>query len=333
MKRLRDLRDERGAALPITGFFIVVGIALLALGIDLGHLFMVKSELQRTADAAALAGALRLTTPAGAVKVAPATPDCARAVTAAQSLGTTNPTDAAPLPLDNLTIRLGIYDNKNNPPFTETGCADPKVVNAVQATASKAVDLYVGSIITGSPTVTLAAQATALTGAVGKAKTFPLAVDDDKLPQPGQPLIIHLNPTPGDDGCWHTFFEQNPASSLLRDMIDGKVDTPELKVGDYIKVKEGVDDATLKTLGDALKTNGNPSWDIVLPVIPADSHTGWAEVLGFAAVRLNLVDSSGKDKRIEMETIGYSNNYVAPGTLPGGTNYYGLSAGSPRLVQ
>ncbi len=332
MQRLRALRDEEGVALPITGFFILVGIALLALGLDLGHLFVVKNELQRIADAAALAGALRLTTPANTTKVAPATPDCDRAVTAAQTLGGSNPTDAATLPQANLSIRLGTYDLSAKT-FTETGCGNPATVNAVQATASKAVDLYVGSLITGSPTVTVAAQATALTGAVGKAKTLPLAVDNDKLPLAGERLVIHLNPTPGDDGCWHTFFEQNPASSLLRNMIEGKVDTPELKVGDFIKVKEGVDDATLKSLKDALQQNGNPYWDVVLPVIPADSHTGWAEVLGFAAVRLMLVDASGKDKRIELETIGYSNHYVAPGTLPGGPNYYGLLAGSPRLVQ
>jgi Flp pilus assembly protein TadG len=333
MQVLQALKAERGVALPLTALFIVAGIALLALGIDLGHLFVVKNELQRAADAAALAGALRLMTPVSqAGQLVAATPDCGRALSAAQNLGTSNQTDAMPLPLANLSIRLGSYDPAAKV-FTETGCSSPATVNAVQATASKPVDLYVGSLITGSPAVTLAAQATVLTGAVGSlapgTRTLPLAVDNDKLPSNGEKLIIHLNPTPGDDGCWHTFFEQNPGSSLLRDMLEGTVETPPLKVGDFIKVKEGVDDATLKTLRNLLNDHGG-TWEVMLPVIPAEAHTGWAEVLGFAAVRLTLVDATGQDKRIEAETL---NNYVAPGALPGGTTYYGLAAGSPRLVQ
>ena len=38
-------------------------------------------------------------------------------------------------------------------------------------------------------------------------------------------MTIHLNPTPRDDGCWHTFFWQNTSASLLRDIIDGNVET------------------------------------------------------------------------------------------------------------
>jgi len=52
-------------------------------------------------------------------------------------------------------------------------------------------------------------------------------------------------------------------------------------------------------------------------------------VLGFAAVRLSLVETTGADKRVEMETL---NNKLAPTTLPGGSTYYGLSTGSARLV-
>ncbi len=319
--------------MPLTALFILIGIGLLALGIDLGHLFVVKNELQRAADAAALAGALRLLTPvSGVSRVAPAAPDCARALAAAQNLGTSNRADAAPLPLANLSIQLGSYD-LGTKAFTDTGCSNPTMVNAVKAVASKPVSLYVGSLITGSAGVPVSAEAIVLTGAVGSlapgTKTLPLAVDENKLPSSGQKLVIHLNPTPGDDGCWHTFFEQNPASSLLRDMIEGKVETPPLQVGDFIKVKEGVDDATLKSLGNALKDHGG-TWDVMLPVIPAGAHTGWAKVLGFAPVRLTLVDSSGQDKRIEAETL---DRFVAPGTLPGGRTYYGLLAGSPRLVQ
>lgn len=331
--RFGFFRQDKGSVLPITGLCVVMGLGILALGIDLGHLFLVKNELQRDADAAALAGALRLMTPAGGIaRPVSTSPDCFRARTAAQTVATSNSADAEPLPSANLDIRLGTYDMATRV-FTDTGCANPAAVNAVQATASKAVSIYIGSLLTGRSTVTLTAVAVALTGVVGSLEpgthTLPLAVDHDKLPSNGRELIIHLNPTPGDDGCWHTFFWQNPASSLLRDLINNRVESPPLKVGDQIKVKEGVDDAALKDLGGALQDHGG-TWDTMLPVIPADQHSGWAEVLGFVAVRLTMVDPHGQDKYIRMETL---NNYVAPGALPGGTNNYGLSAGAPRLVQ
>jgi Flp pilus assembly protein TadG len=326
-------RQERGAVLPVTALFIVVAIGMLALGLDLGNMYLVKCELQRIADASALAGALRLVSPATGISgVAPLTPDCGRARTAATSVATSNSADAAPLPLANIDIKLGIY-NLQTKTFADTNCAVPSAVNAVQATASKTIPLYFGSVISSKTDTTLSAQAIVLTGSVGSVppgtRTLPLAIDHDKLPSNGQPLIIHLNPSPGDDGVWHTFFNQNPASSLLRDMITGKEPTPPLKEGDFIKVKEGVDDATLKTLGKELQNQGG-TWDVMVPVIPADSHTGWAEVLGFAAIRLTLVDAQGGDKRIEAITL---NNYVAPGANPGGNNNYGLYAGAPKLVQ
>jgi hypothetical protein len=49
--------DERGSALVVVAITMTALIALLALGIDLGGLFAARSEAQRAADAAALAGA------------------------------------------------------------------------------------------------------------------------------------------------------------------------------------------------------------------------------------------------------------------------------------
>ncbi len=329
---LRKLhRREDGAVLPIMAVYLLVGVGMLALAVDLGHIFLVKSELQRTADSAALAGALRLMTPNTGVTsgVMLVSPDCTRAIAACQAVGMQNKTDTELTPVANIAVSLGTW---NGTTFSDTGCASPALVNAVQVKASRAIDIFFGGIFTGSKTINLSALATVLVGTVGGLppgyKTLPLAVDSDKLPSNGQKLVMHLNPTPGDDGCWHTFFWQNPAASLLSDIIRGDAETPTIKEGDFIKVKEGVSDSDLKTLGKQLQQNGG-TWDVVLPVIPPDSHTGWAEVLGFAAVRMTLVESQGGDKRVEFETI---NNRLAPTTLPGGTHYYGLSTGTPKLV-
>jgi len=316
---------------PISAVYLIVVIAILALAIDLGHIFLVKSELQRVADSAALAGALRLMTPNSGVSpgVTAVSPDCARAITAAQAVGTQNNTDGQPTTLAHIAVSLGTWSGTT---FTDTGCASPTLVNAVQAVASRATDIYFGGIITGSNTINLSALATVLVGTVGGLPpgypTLPIAVDSDKLPSNGERLVMHLNPTPGDDGCWHTFFWQNPAASLIKDIINGDVETPLIKEGDSIKVKEGVADSDLKELGKKLQANGG-TWDVVLPVIPPDSHTGYAEVLGFAAVRMTLVEAQGGDKRIEFETL---NNKLTSTALPGGSTYFGLTTGSPRLV-
>jgi hypothetical protein len=328
----RYLRNEKGAVAPVLAVYLLVAVGIMALVLDLGHIFLLRCELQRVADSAALAGALRLMTPVtgSPAGVLPAAPDCARALTAAQTVSLRHNADGQEIALDNLSLSLGTW---NGTTFTDTACANPAQVNAVRAVATKTTSVWFGGLITGKNTLDVSATATVLVGSVGGLppgfRTMPLAVDAEKLPSDGQKLVIHLNPTPGDDGCWHTFFWQNPSDSLIRDIINGQVETPYVKVGDLIKVKEGVSDSDLKALGKVLKDNGG-TMDVVLPVIPPDSHTGWAEVLGFAAVRLNLVDSQGQDKRVEAVTL---NNRLTPTALPGGSNYYGLYTASPRMVQ
>ena len=52
--------DESGAAAVITAIVFAALCGFVALGMDIGHMVMVKAELQRTADAGALAGAAGL---------------------------------------------------------------------------------------------------------------------------------------------------------------------------------------------------------------------------------------------------------------------------------
>ena len=56
------LRPRRGAIAAISGLMMVSFIGLLALAVDFGRLGNLKSDLQTSADAAALAGAVELIT-------------------------------------------------------------------------------------------------------------------------------------------------------------------------------------------------------------------------------------------------------------------------------
>lgn len=57
MKRSRILSDQSGAVLVIVALLLVVLVAIAAFAIDIGHLMVVRNQLQNAADAGALAGA------------------------------------------------------------------------------------------------------------------------------------------------------------------------------------------------------------------------------------------------------------------------------------
>ncbi len=54
---LSFLRDQRGTTLPLAGVMVLLGIGVASLAVDMGYLYTMRSKVQTTADAAALAGA------------------------------------------------------------------------------------------------------------------------------------------------------------------------------------------------------------------------------------------------------------------------------------
>jgi hypothetical protein len=339
MPKYRFYRETRGAVAAVTAIFIIVAVGVLALVIDLGHLFMVKSELQRAADAGAIAAAKDLLPiPPGTTSPVSITPSCTGALASAQAIVTANQADGAPLQLLSSDVIFGSWDGAN---FLATGCAQPQQVNAVKVVVRKdhdangAVTLFFARALPGGlSSQELTAQALGLTGFAGYAPpgafTFPLAIDSNKVSSEhiGDLITIHLNPTVGDGGCWHSFDDKSPGTSDLKDLVDGTTPSPAVKVGDLIKVKEGVSDAVLQELGKVLADKGG-TMDVLLPVVAPDSHADWTEVLGFAAFHITQVENSGSDKYVQ----GYAvPDYVAPGVAPGGPNF-GLWAGVPKMVQ
>jgi hypothetical protein len=341
MKMVRFWREVKGAVAAMTALVILVGLGMLALVIDLGHIFLVRSELQRAADAGAMAAALGLLSiPAGSKGPVSIVPDCPRALSAAQTMVSENQADGGLLLLLSGDVSFGKWDSAANT-FTDTGCSIPKQVNAIKVrvrkdqSANEPITLFFARALPGGwRAQELSAEALALTGYAGYAPAgafaFPLAIDAGNVDpsQPGKLVTIHLAPTPGDGGCWHSFDDKSAGTSDLRKLINGSTPSPEVSVGDQIKLKEGVSDADIKELGKVLADNKGPM-DILLPVISGDSHTGWTTVLGFAAFHLTMVESSGSDKYLQGYTVP---NYVAPGVSPGGPNY-GLWAGVSKMVQ
>jgi hypothetical protein len=338
------MKGERGAVLPLTALLILVMVWCMALAVDLGHLYLVKCELQRAADAGAMAGALGLfAIPAGSKNPLPSSPDCSRAFSVCQSVVAANRADNNSIQVLTSDVTFGSWDSASRT-FTPTGCANPKLVNAVKVvtrkdrTANGPVDLFFAGLVpNGLVNVDLSAQAIGLTGYAGfipaGGGAFPLAIDANKVPpnHGGEPIRIYLNPSTTDGGCWHTFFDQSPGASDLQKLVNGTKPSPEIKVGDQIRVTEGVADSVMQEMQKEFnaRQRSNSDWVVLAPVISGDSHNGVAAVEGFVAFKITLVDAHGTEKRLEGCTVP---DYVAPGAAPGGSNF-GLWAGMPRLVQ
>jgi hypothetical protein len=344
MKRFRTRMNERGAVLPLTAIMIAVAIWCLALAIDLGHLYLVKCELRRAADAGAMAAAVGLFPgPPGSPNPIPATPDCTRALSVCQSVVGANQADGNGLQVLSTDVIYGSWNTVANT-FSAIGCADPKLVNAVKVvvrkdqTANGKVPLFfAGFMPQGLSSIALTAEAIGLSGYTGYVPAgggvFPLAIDANKVPpvHAGESVIIDLNPATSDSGCWHSFFDQSTSANDLKNLVNGTTPSPAVRVGDRINLTEGAADAVLQEAQKELDNHLRHSqdWVVLAPVIPGGSHTGTAEVQGFVAFKITLVEAQGTDKRIEGVTVP---DYVAPGGAPGGPNY-GLWAGLPRLVQ
>jgi uncharacterized membrane protein len=179
MKRLRVTPDERGAVLPLTALMIVVIIWCLALAIDLGRAYLVKCELQRAADAGAMAAALGLfAVPPGSQNPVPVSPDCSRAFNVCQSVVGANQADASGLVAlsNDVTFGTWVFGSLDDPigTFTPTGCTTQ--VNAVRVllrkdnTANGPVSLlFAGLMPQGLSSLNLTAQAIGLSGYAGYA--------------------------------------------------------------------------------------------------------------------------------------------------------------------
>lgn len=318
---------QSGAALPLTAAFLAASLFTMAISVDFGRVFAVKGELQRAADAAALAAALRLVIPPGGIAgLQEVTPDCSRSQAAGTAMTAANPVEAQTI--DSLDIQVGTWNGQE---FTPMGCDNPYALNAVQATSHKSTHLVFGGLISNNPLMTFSARAVALTGPVSEMPSgaFPLAIDRSAVPSCGQEVFIGLNPSPEDKGCWHTFDDKSPGANDLRNLVNGTTPAPPLKVGDCIRVKEGVSNSVGKELENQLAARGG-TWTVVLPVIPDGSHTGWKEVLGFAPFRITGVVTKGGRKGVKGITL---NHYATPIGVPGGPVNYGLWASFPRLVR
>ena len=132
---------NRGQVLIMFVLALFVLVGFVALGIDVGYMYSVRNDLQRSVDSGALAGAFAFHD-GGWVSGAVPPLLQAKAENRATFFATRDPVGAAPLPSGAITF------------------AYPGVVNQIQVTAQANVNLFFAGTI-GFPTVMLSATAIA----------------------------------------------------------------------------------------------------------------------------------------------------------------------------
>lgn len=308
------LRRECGGVAVMVSMMMVVFGGMLAVAVDLGHVFKVKAELQRAADAGALAGAMAMFPP-GAAKT------CSGAVAKGEELAQTNKIDG--LSGEDLVVESGRWVMPSGP-FQTSNCEN---ANAVRVQIKQGVNMWFASIM-GVNTMTPAAEAVAVSKMAGKIKAgeaFPFCIDKSRVPPNGEAREILINTQSSDFGCWTPFEDPN---GKVKDYLNGSLTAPPLWIGKIINVKNGVTTPDLNTI-----ENSYINQVVTVPVITDGEHSGTTPILGFAKVKILGVKQPGGgsgDKYLSLETL--EQYYTDDGVSGGGDTDFHLGGAAGAML-
>jgi Flp pilus assembly protein TadG len=318
--------DQHGVAV-ITALGLLMLLGAVALAVDLGYLYVVKTELQRAAEAGAIAGVRALfpdqlnTAPKNVI------PDCATARSRGASTAQCNRVDGNPLASADIQVQTGRWDWATAQ-FSPGCSANPATfTNAVTVTAQKTdVPLFFIRVFRSEP-LSLSASSTAVmdwvTG-LHEGAGFVLALW--KQYAKSGDLKIYLNPDQEDLGGWYC--KVSPCNAAkIKDYLDNPSTIPALRTGETIYLDNGVMASALAKIDDYI---GRTVW---LPVVNTDKFIQSAPVEGFTAFQISGVGQDkgqGGKKYISGQALTLD---AAPGTQsdPGGPDFGLLT--SPRLVK
>ncbi len=349
-------RGDSGAVAVVTALCLTVFFGMLALVLDIGHLYVVRGELQNAADSGALAGARALAPPfqtGSRLIYNPPSPDYSQAIQVAGD-PEQNQADWENIAFGSGDIILGHWGwpgesfplNRFTPGFTE--------VNAVMVKARKdqsinqPVATWFGRIF-GVETVDVgsleAVAALGYASSVPPGIIFPIALNQTwlnqqlLLPNPGGGVTF--NPDQHDSGGWCGPIDHSINANLLMDwMANGFPE--QLSHGDFINLINGVLDSVLNQLKHSLPRNSQQyimsdgtvvnGWLVLAPVIGVDTINQSTRVLDYQPMIITDVVSQGTGKTIKVVFPYGDRSILVPGALSGGPKSKVL-ASIPRLVQ
>jgi hypothetical protein len=332
-KKLTLALDESGATAVFIAFIFFVLCGFAGLAIDYGNMVRVRAELQRTADAAALAGAAGLVPYTGS----PQTPAWASAVTKAHTLISNTANQAADLQFTTAegTVAYGYWLLAPPAGYTQIlPAARPTTAAylpepAIQVTLSRNVSLYLAPLVGVSSPKTVSATAIAiLPEGYGTSGIPPVAVSYDTVynPDPSHPGtfiidVLEQDVKPQSNKGVAGWININGGNSVPSVRIDQTMiaDPTGVATGSNVYAVPG----TKASLTDYMHVGDT----IVVPVVQDVSKMAWMPILEWAAFKID--ELSANSMTGHFVTPWFDPN-IKPAPYTGAT--IGTVSGTPKLV-
>ena len=328
LKRLKNLGvDQSGAIAAYAAIGLTVFLGLGALTVDIGHMVSVKGELQKAADAGALAGARGLW-PVNLSTATSREPNGSNAETIALTTAKNNRVDGLNLTDAEVIKEAGVWDYSTKS-FTHGDNSDARGVRVTTQRAD--VQMFLAKIL-GQVPKDMSATAVAVmdfAAEVGKG-SLPIAVNLPTTVKPGDEVKIIFGPDNTDNGGWFAV-EVNANAATLKDYINND-SCPALKIGDTLTLNNGQVDAALKLLETELSAYPD-GWVVLLPGVSTPKYNQTDKIDSFVPIKITKVQPGGGEKYImgTLLTLAEAQSAQPGPGKPGGVPYSGLS--TPKLVQ
>ena len=283
-------RESSGTVAIVTGICLLLIMGMAGLALDLGHFYVVKSELQRAADAGALAGARALFFPSQA-----APPQCSQAQTKAWEICQANvvqgatPTASTP---PSYALPYGHW-NWSSKTFTP-GCSSSQATytNAVtvRTTLSNVSLMFMGAF--GYGPKTLIADALAAmdwVGQLSKGASFVLAMARAYIKTEPTVLQLDINSPQNKVGTWYTKAPLACNNSRIRGYLGPPLSTPAIKLGEMVNVNTGSFASSL-----AFVQQNYINVTVFCPVVEVMDYNRPIAVTGFTAFKITAVNTTAK---------------------------------------
>jgi hypothetical protein len=332
----KQWHNESGVVLILLVICLLVLLGFAALAIDVGHVMVVRNELQNAADATALAAANNFYphTPTST----PTPPDWYAAEAAATNAIGVNKSDG--VPLTHCDVETGYWNLAHTPQGLQSQgiTPGPNDAPAVKVTVQRAAGINGGPVqtwlagIIGIATLNVSAEATAVSASPGTMRPgalMPIAISKEVADQAGRYNSPAATVRIGSSyhypnsmaGQWTSLDLDRNDVPTIRDLIANGNPTP-LGVGDNIWIEPG----TKTSLYRDVPVGTDALFPVVDAVLRDNTH---AEVPIYGFIGFHITNSvGGSGKYIEGYFIF---NYYAGLGGPIGPNYGAFSP--PRLVK
>ena len=330
--------SQSGTVATATAIMLTVLLGCASLGVDLGHLILVKSEMQRAADAGALAGARALvpyTTSAGTMNNSTSDPiDKSAGAAAASTTISANKADGHEL--TNPAIKADYWNLTSKDWTTDPSNLTAQDVPAVKVSITKAGDENNGPVrfalgaVLGKESADVKVESVAiLPGAPGSIQpggAFPFVVPKNAVMANNTVIGNLWNQTVPNPGHYTSFKTVDNGASNVANLL--KTGNPSsLAIGDQIYIPNG----NMTSLFGANNIGKFIGKTVFMPVVDQVTTGQKSTIVGFIAFKIEAVNKQGNDNYIAGKFI---KDYVAPGSATSANApYLGTYASTPKLIQ